>query len=38
MGRSARHRRNWLLERWREEEHAENGEEDEDEGVIEDAD
>jgi DNA gyrase subunit B len=30
MGRSARSRRTWLLERWREEEHAENGDEDED--------
>jgi DNA gyrase subunit B len=27
MGNSARQRRNWLLERWREEEHAENGNE-----------
>ncbi len=27
MGRSARSRRSWLLERWREEEHAENGDE-----------
>ncbi len=32
MGRSARQRRTWLLERWREEEHAENGDE-EDEGT-----
>jgi DNA gyrase subunit B len=31
MGRSAKQRRTWLLERWREEEHIENG--DEDEGV-----
>jgi DNA gyrase subunit B len=37
MGRSARHRRSWLLERWREEDHMENGHED-DEEVIEDAD
>jgi DNA gyrase subunit B len=29
MGRSARNRRSWLLERWREEEHAENGDEEE---------
>ncbi len=36
MGRSARQRRSWLLERWREEDHAENG--DEDEEVAEDAD
>jgi DNA gyrase subunit B len=35
MGRSARQRRSWLLERWREEEHAENGD---DEEVVEDAD
>jgi DNA gyrase subunit B len=35
MGRSARLRRTWLLERWREEDHAENGDEDE---VVEDAD
>jgi DNA gyrase/topoisomerase IV subunit B len=27
MGRSASLRRTWLLERWREEEHAENGDE-----------
>jgi DNA gyrase/topoisomerase IV subunit B len=27
MGRSARLRRTWLMERWREEEHAENGDE-----------
>jgi len=32
MGRSARQRRNWLLDRWREEEHGENGNE-EDEGI-----
>jgi DNA gyrase subunit B len=32
MGRSARQRRNWLLERWREEEHAENGDEVEEAG------
>ena len=32
MGRSARQRRNWLLERWREEEHAENGDEVEETG------
>jgi DNA gyrase subunit B len=36
MGRSARKRRSWLLERWREEEHVENG--DEDDEVTEDAD
>jgi DNA gyrase subunit B len=29
MGRSARNRRTWLLERWREEEHPENGDENE---------
>lgn len=29
MGKSAARRRGWLLERWREEEHAENGEEEE---------
>jgi DNA gyrase subunit B len=28
MGRSARNRRAWLLERWRQEDHAENGDED----------
>ncbi|MEJ2212101.1 MAG: toprim domain-containing protein [Anaerolineae bacterium] len=28
MGRSARQRRGWLLERWREEDHAENGDQD----------
>jgi len=41
MGRSARNRRGWLLERWREEEeNGENGEngEDEEEEVVEDAD
>jgi DNA gyrase subunit B len=32
MGRSARQRRSWLLERWREEEHAENGDEQDDNG------
>jgi DNA gyrase subunit B len=37
MGRSARNRRNWLLERWREEENGENGENGDDE-EIEDAD
>jgi DNA gyrase subunit B len=37
MGRSARNRRVWLLERWREEDHSENGENGEDE-EIEDAD
>ncbi len=37
MGRSARLRRTWLLERWREEDHMDNGHED-DEEVIEDAD
>jgi DNA gyrase subunit B len=31
MGRSARNRRTWLLERWREEDHAENGDDDSDE-------
>ncbi len=31
MGRSARNRRAWLLERWREEEHAENGDENDEE-------
>ncbi len=36
MGRSARLRRTWLLERWREEEHTEN--EDDEEEVTEDAD
>jgi DNA gyrase subunit B len=36
MGRSARQRRTWLMERWREEEHAENG--DEGDEVVEDAD
>ncbi len=35
MGRSARLRRAWLMERWREEEHAENGDEDD---VVETAD
>jgi DNA gyrase subunit B len=35
MGRSARNRRSWLLERWREEENGENGDEEE---VTEDAD
>ncbi|HSJ57841.1 MAG TPA: ATP-binding protein [Anaerolineae bacterium] len=30
MGKSARLRRTWLLERWREEDHAENGDEDDD--------
>ena len=29
MGKSASNRRAWLLERWREEDHAENGDEDE---------
>jgi DNA gyrase/topoisomerase IV subunit B len=37
MGRSARNRRGWLLERWREEESHENGENG-DEEEIEDAD
>jgi hypothetical protein len=36
MGRSARLRRTWLLERWREEESIEN--EDDEEEVTEDAD
>ena len=36
MGRSARLRRTWLMERWREEEHAENG--DEGDEVTEDGD
>jgi DNA gyrase subunit B len=36
MGRSARLRRNWLMERWREEDHAENG--DEGDEVTEDGD
>jgi DNA gyrase subunit B len=38
MGRSARNRRSWLLERWREEEHAENGDGDDEDEVTEDAD
>jgi DNA gyrase subunit B len=39
MGRSARNRRKWLLERWREEDHPSNGDEDdEDEEVTQDAD
>jgi DNA gyrase subunit B len=36
MGKSARNRRSWLLERWREEENGENG--DEDQGVTQNAD
>jgi DNA gyrase subunit B len=32
MGRSARQRRGWLLERWREEDHAENGDDQDDDG------
>jgi DNA gyrase/topoisomerase IV subunit B len=36
MGRSARLRRTWLMERWREEEHAENG--DDGDEVTEDGD
>jgi hypothetical protein len=28
MGRSARNRRTWLLERWSQEDHSENGDED----------
>jgi DNA gyrase subunit B len=36
MGRSARQRRGWLLERWREEDHADNG--DQDDEVDDDAD
>jgi DNA gyrase subunit B len=35
MGKSARLRRTWLLERWREEDHAENGDEDDE---VEDSD
>ncbi len=38
MGRSARNRRGWLLERWREEESGENGDEEEEIEVTEDAD
>jgi DNA gyrase subunit B len=38
MGRSARNRRKWLLERWREEDNPSNGDEDEDEEVTQDAD
>ena len=41
MGRSARLRRSWLLERWREEDHADNGAEngaDNDDEGVEDAD
>jgi DNA gyrase subunit B len=36
MGNSARNRRNWLLERWREEDHSDNGKEDDDQEVVED--
>jgi DNA gyrase subunit B len=36
MGKSASKRRGWLLERWREEDHAENGDEDEEEMPDED--
>jgi len=38
MGNSARQRRSWILERWREEEHAENGNGDDEDEVTEDAD
>ncbi len=37
MGRSARNRRSWLLERWREEDHA-NGDDGDDDEVADDAD
>jgi DNA gyrase subunit B len=36
MGNSARNRRNWLLERWREEDHSDNGKDDGDQEVVED--
>jgi DNA gyrase subunit B len=35
MGRSARNRRSWLLERWSQEEHSENGDEDEEDNGVE---
>jgi DNA gyrase subunit B len=38
MGNSARQRRSWLMERWREEDHAENGNSDDEDEVVEDAD
>lgn len=38
MGNSARQRRSWLLERWRDEDHAENGNGDDEDEVVEDAD
>jgi len=38
MGRSAQNRRAWLLERWREEESGENGDEEEEEEVTQDVD
>ncbi len=38
MGNSARQRRTWLLERWREEDHAENGNGDDEDEVVENGD
>ena len=38
MGNSARQRRTWLLERWRDEDHAENGNGDDEDEVVADAD